>query len=54
MRVARHNTGDLIHLVGYFSLANTLPFQLIPSASDQLEVCLSLNPIWLENLELTD
>ena len=26
LRVARHNSGELIHLVGYFSLANTLPF----------------------------
>ena len=50
LRVARCNSGELIHLAGYFSLANTLPH---PSASDRLEVCLSLNPICLENLELT-
>ena len=24
--MARHNSGELIHLVGYFSLANTSPF----------------------------
>ena len=29
VRVAGHNSGELINLVGYFSLANTLPFSAL-------------------------